>query len=202
MLVRSELVRTRYADTVMEIGFEPVCNQLRTSFESASVMEFGFYYTFASFAHTFTKLIDRRIPIIALRSRCCCRIAEARGVAEKCQGTQMPRIILTHSTLSISDSPLLASVISSLPVDSPLSIATLSYTLIMAALCNRAGHYILPCGFYLSFFLLFSSPNLSGLRLDIYQQGCAMVADASSLIHSVNLIPACSYVTLLFLYTC
>ena len=26
----------------------------------------------------------------------------------------------------------------------------------------------LPCGFYLSFFLLFSSPNLSGRRLDVY----------------------------------
>jgi len=27
----------------MEFGFEPVCDQLRTSFEPASVMEFGFY---------------------------------------------------------------------------------------------------------------------------------------------------------------
>jgi len=26
----------------MEFGFEPVCNQLRTSSEPASVMEFGF----------------------------------------------------------------------------------------------------------------------------------------------------------------
>jgi len=26
----------------MEFGFEPVCDQLRTSFEPASVMEFGF----------------------------------------------------------------------------------------------------------------------------------------------------------------
>jgi len=30
-------------DSVMEYGFEPVCDQLRTSFEPASVMEFGFY---------------------------------------------------------------------------------------------------------------------------------------------------------------
>jgi len=29
-------------DSVMEFGFEPVCDQLRTSFEPASVMEFGF----------------------------------------------------------------------------------------------------------------------------------------------------------------
>jgi len=27
----------------MEFGFEPVCDQLRTSFEPASVIEFGFY---------------------------------------------------------------------------------------------------------------------------------------------------------------
>jgi len=28
-------------DSVMEFGFEPVCDQLRTIFEPASVMEFG-----------------------------------------------------------------------------------------------------------------------------------------------------------------
>jgi len=39
----------------------------------------------------------------------------------------------------------------------------------MAALCNRAGHYIFcpVVSIYLSFFLLFSSPNLSGRRLDV-----------------------------------
>jgi len=42
--------------------------------------------------------------------------------------------------------------------------------LVMAALCNRAGHYIFALWFlsssiYLSFF---SSPNLSGHRLDVY----------------------------------
>jgi len=43
----------------------------------------------------------------------------------------------------------------------------------MAALCNRAGHYIFALWF-LSFFLSssssisFSSPNLSGRRLDVY----------------------------------
>jgi len=35
----------------------------------------------------------------------------------------------------------------------------------MVAHCNRADHYIFPCDFYLSFF---SSPNLSGRRLDVY----------------------------------
>jgi len=40
----------------------------------------------------------------------------------------------------------------------------------MAALCNRAGHYIFALWF-LSFFpsFFFSSPNLSGRRLDVYQ---------------------------------
>jgi len=50
-------------------------------------------------------------------------------------------------------------------------------TIIMAALWNRAGHYILPCGFYF-FSLLFSSPNLSGRRLDVYHtftHGVALV---------------------------
>ena len=28
----------------MEFGFEPLCDQLRTSFEPASVMEFGLYF--------------------------------------------------------------------------------------------------------------------------------------------------------------
>jgi len=38
-----------------------------------------------------------------------------------------------------------------------------------AALCNRAGHYILRCFFlfYLSIYLLFSSLNLSGRKLDV-----------------------------------
>ena len=49
----------------------------------------------------------------------------------------------------------------------------------MAALWNRAGHYILPCGFYLlSFF--FISPNLSGRRLDVYDtsiQWCGLSAN-------------------------
>ena len=41
----------------------------------------------------------------------------------------------------------------------------------MAALCNRGAIIFLPCDFYLSsssfFFLFFSSPNLSGRRLDV-----------------------------------
>jgi len=40
--------------------------------------------------------------------------------------------------------------------------------LVMAALCNRAGHYIFALWF-LSFYLsFFSSPNISGHRLDVY----------------------------------
>jgi len=46
-----------------------------------------------------------------------------------------------------------------------------------AALCNRAGHYIFALWF-LSFFLLsfFSSPNLSGRRLDVYHTSAPGVA--------------------------
>jgi len=41
----------------------------------------------------------------------------------------------------------------------------------MAALWNRAGHYIFALWFLsLFFFLLFSSPNLSGRRLDVYHR--------------------------------
>jgi len=38
----------------------------------------------------------------------------------------------------------------------------------MAALCNRAGHYIFALWFLSYFFFFFSSPNLSGRRLDVY----------------------------------
>ena len=51
---------------------------------------------------------------------------------------------------------------------------------IMATLWNRAGHYIFALWF-LSFFLfpfffLFSSPNLSGRRLDVYHTSTHGVA--------------------------
>jgi len=48
-------------------------------------------------------------------------------------------------------------------------------SIFMVALCNRADRYILPCGFYLlsSFF---SSPNLSGRRLDVYHTSTHGVA--------------------------
>jgi len=51
----------------------------------------------------------------------------------------------------------------------------------MVALCNRAGHYIFALwflSFYLLSFFLFSSPNLSGHRLDVYHtstHGAALV---------------------------
>jgi len=40
----------------------------------------------------------------------------------------------------------------------------------MAALWNRAGHYIVPCGL----FYLFSSPNLSRRRLDVNRTWCGL----------------------------
>jgi len=55
---------------------------------------------------------------------------------------------------------------------SPISAAV---ELIMVALCNRADHYIFILFLLLSFF---SSPNLSGRRLDVYHtlaHGVALV---------------------------
>jgi len=48
----------------------------------------------------------------------------------------------------------------------------------MVALCNRADHYIFMLFLLLSFFFFFSSPNLSGPRLDVYHtlaHGVALV---------------------------
>jgi len=45
----------------------------------------------------------------------------------------------------------------------------------MAALCNRAGHYIFAVVSFF-FLLLFSSPNLSGRRLDVYHTSANGVA--------------------------
>jgi len=48
---------------------------------------------------------------------------------------------------------------------------------IMAALCNRAGHYIFALWCLSSFFFLsFSSPNHSGRRLDVYHTSAHGVA--------------------------
>jgi len=46
----------------------------------------------------------------------------------------------------------------------------------MAALCNRGAIILLPCGYCLSFYLFFSSPNLSGRRLDVYHTSTHGVA--------------------------
>jgi len=43
------------------------------------------------------------------------------------------------------------------------------FVLFMAALCNRADHYIFMLFLLLLFsFFFFTSPNLSGRRLDVY----------------------------------
>jgi len=47
------------------------------------------------------------------------------------------------------------------------------FLLIMVALCNRANHYIFAV---ISIFLFFSSPNLSGRRLDVYHTSTHGVA--------------------------
>jgi len=51
-----------------------------------------------------------------------------------------------------------------------MRMSSILAALIMAALSNRAGHYIFILWFLLvSFFLLFSSPNLSRRTLDVYR---------------------------------
>jgi len=53
----------------------------------------------------------------------------------------------------------------------------------MASLRSRCGHYILPCGF----FYLFSSPNLSGRRMDVYHTSTHGVAVALVRIYNAGL---------------
>jgi len=48
------------------------------------------------------------------------------------------------------------------------------FHLFMVALCNRAGHYIFAVVSF--FFFLFSSLNLSGYRLDVYNTSTHGVA--------------------------
>ena len=57
-----------------------------------------------------------------------------------------------------------------LPFYYALAHAPSAFTILfMAALCNRCGHYIFALWFLNSFFFyLFSSPNLSRRRLDVY----------------------------------
>ena len=58
-----------------------------------------------------------------------------------------------------------------------LCVCTCTCTLVMmAALCNRAGYYIFALWFLSSSSIFFSSPNLSGRRLDVYHTSTHGVA--------------------------
>ena len=59
-----------------------------------------------------------------------------------------------------------------------ISLHRKKFSIIMAALCNRAGHYIFALWFLLSIYLssIFSSPNLSGRRVDVYHTSTHGVA--------------------------
>jgi len=50
------------------------------------------------------------------------------------------------------------------------------FVFIMAALRSRCGHYIFVLWFLLFCFFFFSSPNLSGCRLDVYRTSTLGVA--------------------------
>jgi len=52
----------------------------------------------------------------------------------------------------------------------------LLWPLAMAALRSRCGHYIFALWFLSSFYLFYSSPNLSGRRLDVYHTATHDVA--------------------------
>jgi len=54
-------------------------------------------------------------------------------------------------------------------------VATYSSKIVMAALWNRAGHYIFVMWFLSSFFF-YSSPNLNGRRFDVYHTSTHGVA--------------------------
>ena len=80
-----------------------------------------------------------------------------------------------HSSRRICE--MTAHVVAASPALS--TIITDFLPLIMVALCNRADHYIiLLSGFYLSSFVFFPSPNLSGRTLLVYhtsKHGVALV---------------------------
>jgi len=52
----------------------------------------------------------------------------------------------------------------------------IEHCIFMVALCNRADHYIFALWFLSFFLLFFSSPNLSGRRLDVYHTSTHGVA--------------------------
>jgi len=58
------------------------------------------------------------------------------------------------------------------------NMLVLALFLVMAALRSRCGHYIFALWFVSSIFFFYSSPNLSGRRLDVYHtftHGVALV---------------------------
>jgi len=59
-----------------------------------------------------------------------------------------------------------------------LFLSFLSFLFLMAVHCNGQANIFLPCGFFFCLLLLslFSSPNLSGRRLDVYRTSTHGVA--------------------------
>jgi len=74
-------------------------------------------------------------------------------------------VIHVNSSLAIIISQVIMVALCNTAVESTLSFVL---SIFMAALCNRAGHYIFALWFLSIFYPLFSSPNPSGHRLDVY----------------------------------
>ena len=57
-----------------------------------------------------------------------------------------------------------------------MEVYTVPVLLVMVALCNRADHYYIFALKFLSSSFFYSSPNLSGRRLDVYHTSTHGVA--------------------------
>ena len=78
-----------------------------------------------------------------------------------------------HTAIAISEDCFTLVVLS----EQPTYRFSDSEDIFMAAICNRTGHYIFALWFLLSFCLsLFSSPNLSSRRLDVFHTSTHDVA--------------------------
>jgi len=103
------------------------------------------------------------VILLTLAGNNCYLVYRRKSCGRKCSG------LSTHTSIALLFSNSYWTIV---------VLNIMSRTLVMAALWNRAGHYIFALWFlsffYLSFF--FSSPNLRGRRLDVYHTSTHGVA--------------------------